>query len=137
MKVSVNSARANSFMGYGLYRKGLEASANEEKLKLFDEALPYVNHALSIYPTYPDALTAKAGIMAGYYQIYRNLDKLLDEFYKIQMAQPIPFIDEYLDYLEKSAGKPKLNSFYKKICSDLKQKGTLQKGEDYLKKAVG
>ena len=30
-KVSVNSARANQFMGYGLYREGLEMTNGEDK----------------------------------------------------------------------------------------------------------
>lgn len=134
VKVSANSARANSFMGYGLYRKGLEAKSAEEQLKLFDEATPYVDRALSIYPEYPDALTAKAGLMAGYYQNDRNLEKLLDGFYKIQMARPIPFVDEYLNYLEQVEDKSKLNPFYQKLGTALKKKGNIQKGEYYFRK---
>ncbi len=134
VRVSTNSARANSFMGYGLYRKGLEAKTAEEQLKLFDEAAPYVDRALSIYPEYPDALTAKAGLLTGYYQNDRNLDKLLDGFFKIQMTRPMPFVDEYLNYLERVGERHNLIPFYQKLGTALKKKGNVQKGEYYLRK---
>ena len=134
-KVSVNSARANQFMGYSLYRKGLDIQDREEKKKIFDEATYYVDRALSIHPTYPDALTSKAGLMAGYYQLDRDLEKLLNGFYKIQMTNPIPFVDTYLDYLDQRADQQKLRTFYQKLGNTLKQKGNTSKGNYYLNKA--
>ena len=134
-KVSVNSARANQFMGYGLYRKGLELQDREEKRKIFDEATYYVDRALSIHSTYPDALTSKAGLMAGYYQLDQDLEKLLNGFYTIQMTNPIPFVDTYLDYLDKRADQQKMAVFYQKLGSALKQKGNTAKGNYYLRKA--
>ena len=95
----------------------------------------YVDRALSIYPTYTDALTCKGGLLAGYYDLDRDLDKLLDGFYKIQMTNPISFVDTYLNYLDKRADRQKMNAFYQKIGADLKLKGNVVKGNYYLSKA--
>jgi len=133
-KVSVNSARANQFMGYSLYVKATEATTNPEKKELLDQATPYIDKALGIYPTYGEANNAKAGLLAGYYELDRNLDTLLDGFYVIQTRKPIPFVDIYLDYLEDRADRRKLNSFYRRLGSQLVQQGNRTKGSFYLKK---
>ncbi|HXH17450.1 MAG TPA: hypothetical protein VNJ07_00075 [Chitinophagales bacterium] len=134
VKISANSARINCFYGYDLYKEAQKA-AGAEQMKLVDEAMFYIDRALKIYPTYPDALNAKAGLLALRYQNDHDLDKLLEGFYKIQTTGLTPFIDEYLDFLERTEGKSKLVPFYQRLGRALKKTNQAQKGDYYLKKA--
>jgi tetratricopeptide (TPR) repeat protein len=119
IKVSTNSARANSYMGYSLYRKGLEEPNATTKDSLFRAALPYVNRALEIYPEYTDAITAKGGVISGIYQLDRELDPLLDGFYDLLARAHVPFIDEYMVYLNPRADGNKLADFYHRAGFEL------------------
>lgn len=112
VKTSANSARANSYMAYSLYEESLETTDLRQQKALLDQALPYVNRALEIYPEYTDAITCKGGIVASYYQMDYNLDKLLDEFYKLLSAGHVIFIDQYMEYLNSRADRQKLADFY-------------------------
>ena len=132
--VSVNSARANQFMGYSLYVKANETSDREEKRQYLDQATLHIDKAISIYPTYSEANNAKAGLLAGYYQLDRDLDKLLDGFYVIQTRKLVPFVDVYLDYLEDRADRRKLNDFYRRLGTQLVKQGNRAKGGFYLEK---
>jgi hypothetical protein len=135
-KVSVNSARANQFMGYSLYVEANAAKDREEKRKLLDEATYYIDRAITIHPTYPDANNAKAGLLAAYYGLDRNLDTLLEGFYSLQTKRLIPFIDTYLDYLDNRADKAKMAAFYRRLGTDLIKRGVTWKGNYYLQKAL-
>ncbi len=119
IKVSTNSARANSYMAYSLYQAGLKATVNNSKKALFDEATPYVDRALEIYPEYTDALTCKGGLLAGYYQMDGNVEVLLDGFYKILQANHVSFIDQYMEYLNGRADGNRLAKFYHKVGFEL------------------
>lgn len=132
--VSVNSARANQFMGYSLYVKSNETSDREEKRQYLDRATGHIDKAIAIYPTYSEANNAKAGLLAGYYQLDRDLDKLLDGFYLIQTRKLVPFVDVYMDYLEDRADRRKLNDFYRRLGTQLVKQGNRAKGSFYLKK---
>ena len=136
VKVSVNSARANSFMGYSLYRKALEEKGNKEtELPLYEEALPYVNRALEIYPQYKDALTAKGGLIAGIYKYDRDLDKLLQGFYEILEKNHISYSDQYMEYLNKKGqNADKLAAHYHRTGYELffKQQNKLGLAIKYL-----
>jgi len=134
VKVSVNSARINCFYGYDLYKEAQKVTG-EEQMKLVREAMYYIDRALKIYPTYGDALNAKAGLLALTYQHDRDLNKLLDGFYNIQMTRLTPFVDEYLDYLERVDDPSRLKPFYKRLGTGLKKTNQAQKGEYYLRKA--
>jgi hypothetical protein len=134
-EVSVNSARAQQYYGYALYVEATKEKDRTKKQQLLDEALPYVNRALKIHPVYTDALTCKAGIVAAYYQLDGDLDKLLNEFYRIQLTNPVPFVDQYLNYLDNRADSGKLRNFYLNLGNALSQKGNRQKGNYYLNKA--
>lgn len=135
--VSTNSARANSFYAYELYRTSLGIAGTKEKLKMMDEAMPYVERALKIYPTYPDALTTKAGLLAAYYQHqHHDLNKLLDGFYAIQTASPIPFVDEYLNYLDRAADASQLKIFYTRLGNTLEKSGNKARAKYYFDKAA-
>ena len=135
-KVSVNSARANQFMGYSLYAEANNTKDREEKRKLLDEATYYIDRALTIHPTYPDANNAKAGLLAAYYQLDRNLDTLLEGFYTLQTKRIIPFVDTYLNYLDNRADKAKMAAFYRRLGTDLIKRGVTGKGNYYLQKAL-
>jgi hypothetical protein len=119
IEVSVNSARANSYMGYSLYQAGLSENDLGKKQALFTEALPYVDKALSIYPEYTDALTAKSGLLAGNYQLNGQLEEVLEGFYQIQSAKPIAFVDTYLEYLNPRADTRLMVNFYHRAGYDL------------------
>ena len=112
IKVSTNSARANSYMAYSLYQAGLAEQDTGRKKALFEEALPYVNKALEIYPEYTDAITCKGGLVAGLYQLDGNLEKLLDEFYQLLQHGHVSFLDQYLAYLNSRADPQMLADFY-------------------------
>ena len=112
IKVSTNSARANSYMAYSLYQAGLQTNDQTQRKQLYEEALPYVNRALEIYPTYSDAVTCKGGLVAGLYQMDGNLDRLLDEFYYLLRARHVVFLDQYMAYLNGQADRNKLAQFY-------------------------
>lgn len=112
IKVSTNSARANSYMAYSLYQEGLGEQDAAKKMALFEEALPYVNKALDIYPAYTDAITCKGGLVAGLYQLDGNLQKLLEEFYQLLRHGHVPFLDQYLEYLNSHADATLMAGFY-------------------------
>ena len=136
VSVSKNSARANSYYGYSLYRKALEIGDQEQEQALYAEALPYVNRALEIHPTYDDAMTAKSGIIAGIYKKDKDLDKLLQGFYDITIVKELPFIwKDYLPFLNKRApDMNKLMAFYHNLGYEwyLKQKRQVQPALKYL-----
>jgi len=102
VSVSTGSARANCFMGVALYT---EAAAIKEdlarKLSKYEEAEYYIDKALSIYPSYPDALKMKAGILAENFKHDRDLGKLLNGFYDILKVRHLPYVDKYLEYLNR------------------------------------
>lgn len=133
-KVSVNSARANQFMAYALYVQATETTDRDEKMKLLDEATYFVDRALKIHPRYPDANNCKAGVLSGYYQLDRDLQKLLDGFYLIQMRHPAPFVDTYLNYLDDRADQRVLADFYRRLGTDLVKNGNTTYGNYYLRK---
>ena len=134
-KVSVNSARANQFMGYSLYVEANNTNNTVEKIKLLNEATFFIDRALTIHPTYPDANKVKAGLFAAYYQLDGNLDTLLEGFYKLQTRQLIPFVDTYLNYLDNRADQVKMTAFYRRLGTDLIRRGMTSKGNYYLQKA--
>lgn len=109
IEVSVNSARANQYYGYSLYREYVSvrdsARANgesvnrDEQYARLDEALPHVKKALEIHPSYTDALTCKGGIMAGYIELGSEMEFVMDEFYQVATAPvQVPFNDAFLRY---------------------------------------
>jgi len=115
VEVSVNSARANNFMGYDYYIMATEESDRQKKKELLDKSTPYIDRALKIHPTYPDALRVKAGLEGSYYQLDGDLDNLLNDFYQLLSVRYVPFIDTYMEYLNKRGDKGKLINFYHNI----------------------
>ncbi len=119
VKVSKNSARANQFMGYALYRQGLEVQDAQQQKALFDESTTYIDKALSIISYYQDAITTKAGLLAGYYQQNGDLNTLLQGFYNLLQYNHVSFIDEYLEYLNRRSPQQTMIEFYHKTGFEL------------------
>lgn len=119
IEVSKNSARANQFMGYALYRQSIGTKDAAQKKALLDEATPYIDKALSIVPDYKDAIKSKAGLLAGYYQRDKDLDKLLNGFYVLLTQNHVNFIDQYMEYLNPRAASDRLLQFYHRTGFEL------------------
>ena len=134
VKVSTNSARANCFMGYSLYQEILNTGDRSSKDSLLQQATYYTDRALKIFPSYTDALTTKAGLLAEEYKTDRDLNKLLDGFYRIQTIRLTPFVDQYLNYLDNRADAATMIAFYEKLGNTLVSMN-LRKGNEYLQKA--
>ncbi|MEM6725829.1 MAG: hypothetical protein AAF598_17440, partial [Bacteroidota bacterium] len=133
IKVSTNSARIHQYMAYSLYRQGLEQSGADQ-LASFNEAWPLVNRALEIYPEYFDALKCKSGLIAGFYQQDRDLDKLLNGFYEVLQIRHLDFIDKYMDYLIPQEDGSKLANFCYRAGYELmaRQQGNIALAIKYL-----
>lgn len=96
IRVSGDSAYSNQYYGFALYQQADQTQDPLQKQKLLDQALPYVNRALEIYPDYPDALGTKTGIMVGYFQLNNKIDPLLKWFEFVQKTHPLAYIDTVL-----------------------------------------
>ncbi len=117
IKVSKNSARANSFMATALFNKYKNISDATEKKRLLAEAQPYAKKAVAIHPSYYNGHLMSCGIAAERYKYDRDLDKLLAEFKQVTLARPdVEFLQTYLDYLNGRADKATLMAYYKDIC---------------------
>ena len=134
IEVSKNSARANTFYAYTLYRMAVDTADIEAKRRLIAEAEPHVDKALSIYPQYSDALRTKAGIRALYYQLDGNLDQLLADFAEVARKGWVDFLDTYMKYLNGRAPAEKLIPFYHKVGYEIffREKGDLAHAIQYL-----
>jgi len=100
VKYGTNSARANSFMATALYEEGKVANG-PEKWELLEDAFKYSEKAIKIFPKYQNAQLMKAGIAAELYKKDRDEKLLLKRFGEVMEVRPdIPFITEYLEYLE-------------------------------------
>lgn len=139
IKVSKNSARANSFMATALFNRYKEITDTAEKKRLLAEAEPYALKATKIHPTYYNGYLMRCGIAAENYKYDRNLEKLLAEFKAIMMVRPdVEFIRTYLDYLNSRADSSKLMAFYKDafIGGLLEQQRNYSWAIQYLKLAT-
>ena len=99
-------------MGYDYYIMANEENDRQKKRELLDLSTPYIDRALEIHPTYPDALRVKAGLEGGYYQLDGDLSDLLNDFYRLLSVRHIPFIDTYMEYLNKRGNPQELINFY-------------------------
>lgn len=124
MKVSSNSARANSFMATALYNEYLAENSGTRKKELIEEASPYAIKAIEIYPTYYNGNIMLAGVAAERYKMNGNLDSLLSSFLKIIDRRPdVAYLTEYLKYLNSNGGEvSKLENFYLRAADMLLKK---------------
>lgn len=134
MRVSGNSARANSFMATALFNEFKETQDVAKKRALLKEAMPYASKAAEIIPNYYNANLMMAGIAGEKYNLNKELAPLLNDFEQIIYRRPdVSFLTEYLKYLNGTG--PDLNqmmTFYIKVGKTLMAK----KGTDDLKWAV-
>lgn len=134
MRVSGNSARANSFMATALFNEFKETQDVVKKRALLNEAMPYSRKAADIIPKYYNANLMMAGIAGETYNLNKELTPFLTDFEQIIYRRPdVSFLTEYLKYLNGTG--PDLNqmmTFYIKVGKTLMAK----KGADDLKWAV-
>jgi tetratricopeptide (TPR) repeat protein len=134
VQVSQNSARANQYMGYTFYRQAVATEDAQQKRALLDKATPYVDKALSIIPSYQDAIKTKAGLLAGYYQMDGQLQVLLDGFASLLQHNHVNFIDQYMEYLNPRADQAQLLDFYHRVGFELfaEQQQQYELAEKYI-----
>ncbi len=110
---SPNSARANCFLGTAIFEEEYKKTTDaNHKKALIKEVAYFIDKALAIHPNYGSALTMQSGVVAEEYRYDRDLDKLLEEFYKIIIKKDnIPFIDQYIEYLIGRTDGQKLADF--------------------------
>ncbi len=125
VKVSTNSARANSFMGTALFNQYRVESDPIEKKRLLDEADIYIKRSLDIIPDYTSANVMAAGVAAENFRMKPDMDLLLLEFEKVVLQTPgIKYIDEYIPYyIDDSRYQGKILDFYARIGEQLRQQG--------------
>lgn len=100
VKVSTNSARANSFMSTALYNNAREENDRALKKEMLIQGQQYATKAASLIPNYKNAHLMRAGIAGELHKIDHDLPKLLAVFKDVGSHRPdIPFITEYIDYL--------------------------------------
>ncbi len=100
VKVSTNSARANSFMSTALYNEARAESNRDKKKAMLLEGMQYSNKAASLIPKYKNAQLMRAGMASELHKIDNDLPKLLATFKDVGTNRPdIPFIIEYIEYL--------------------------------------
>ena len=123
VKVSTQSARANSFMGTALFEQYKEASSGEEKKQLLIEADYYVDKALEILPNYGNANLMAAGIAAEQFRADRDFDKLLADFEEVLLRSPgTMYVGEYMPfYHEEPQYKERALEFYARVGEGLRK----------------
>jgi len=100
VKVSTNSARANSFMSTALYNNARAESDREKKKVMLIKGMQYSNKAATLIPNYKNAQLMRAGMASELYKLDQDLTKLLATFKDAGSNRPdIPFITEYIEYL--------------------------------------
>ena len=120
IKVSKNSARANSFMATALFNKYKETTDRQEKKRLLDEAQPYAIKAVEIHPVYYNGNLMRVGVAAEIHKQDRNTKALLDEFLEVIKIRPdVDFIKSYLVYINDREDKNLMLGFYKKAANIL------------------
>lgn len=123
IKVSKNSARANTFMGTALFNEYRVEEDQERKYQLLADAEKYINRAVEIHPNYFSALTMKSGVAAEVHKKDRDLNKLLNDFYEILMIRGgLPFVTEYMDYIKARENPEKLVNWCHRVAEGFMQK---------------
>jgi len=100
IKVSKNSARANSFMSTALFKKGQASTDRNEKLEAYQQGMAYANKAIEIMPIYKNANLMKAGMHAELHKLNKDLPALLAGFKDVMGRRPdISYLTQYLEYI--------------------------------------
>lgn len=115
VKVSTNSARANSFMATALFNEATKRTPDKaNKIALFDEANIYAKKAIELFPEYQNANLMLAGIAGEKHKLGGSLDDLLRDFTIAASHNPeIGFIHEYLEYIQdRNLDETKMINFF-------------------------
>ena len=114
IKVSKNSARANSFTATAYFNRYKEITDQNERQELLSLARPYAERAIEILPDYLNANLMMTGILAEEYKFDRDLNKLLLGFKDVASRRPdVEYLTTYLKYLnDSSSSKEDLVNFY-------------------------
>lgn len=117
VKVSTNSARANSFMATALFNKAKDMNRGPEKIQLLEEASVYADKAVALLPDYNNGNLMKAGIAGELHKMDRDLPKLLKSFETVAINRPsVNFLHEYLEYISDRHGDEKaMMDFYYRV----------------------
>ncbi len=117
IKVSKNSARANSFMATALFNEYKKTNDRARQKQLLERALPHARKATQIHPTYYNGYLMQVGVAAELYKQNGNLDALLKDFKPAMINKPqISFLEEFLNYINDREDRNKMMSFYKDVC---------------------
>lgn len=138
IKISKNSARANTFMGTALFEEYKLENDRETKKKLMERISFHINKSLEIHPRYGSAITMKAGVLAEEYKYDQDIDKLLDGFFDvITLKSNLTYVDTYMDYLHNRADDGKLiNWYYKTGTFFIDKRGQKALAAKYFKKGL-
>ena len=121
IKVSSNSARANTFMGTALFQEARAENDFKKRETMLREAKPYAEKAVEIYPKYYNGNLMLAGIAAEIHKIDGKVDPLIKDFEKVMKMRPdINFLSEYLTYLkERNRHQPQISQMCKRVGRSL------------------
>lgn len=139
VKVSTNSARANSFMSTALYNEARAESDRNKKKEMLIDGMQYSNKAASLIPNYKNAQLMRAGMASELHKLDQDLPKLLATFKDVATNRPdIPFIVEYIEYLRggRMSDNEIINFYYDLGYNELLlKKGNSKWAMHYLSKA--
>lgn len=126
IKISHNSARANTFMSTALFEEAKVTTDAKKKLTLLEEAFPYAQKAVNILPKYYNANLMYAGIAGELYSNSQQLDRTLDAFKTVANNRPdVDFLTQYLNYLNgRGADMNKMLLFYQNTGKSLMEQKT-------------
>ncbi len=113
VKVSKNSARANSFMATALYQQSLEGNDVEEIMELLKKADFHADRALKVLPGYKNANLMKAGIAGEFHKKGGTDEALFETLKQVGANRPsIGFLTEYPDYMINRGKQEIVTDFY-------------------------
>ncbi len=117
IKVSPNSARANTFMATALYQKYRATEDVEEQKKILGDMGIYIRRAVDIYPAYFSGLTMYVGVLSEEFRFDQDIDKLLAGFRRVfENRDYLQFVDQYMDFLDKQPQyTEKVTAFYYQV----------------------
>lgn len=102
VEVSVNSAKIHNACGGVLFDKAMKAENAAEQSDICQQALPYLNKAVQLYPNYKDAYMSRGG--CNY--VLKNYDAAVDDYRRaLQLAEGDVKVKNALAMVLRDAGK--------------------------------
>jgi protein O-mannosyl-transferase len=129
-----NSARANSFMATAFFNKYKETQDKNEQMRLLNEAYPYAEKAVEIFPKYLNGNIMVSGIAAEIFKQDRDVASILSKFEEVAQRRPdVPFLTEFLKYLNGTVFyHGELVGFYNRVADHLLQQNNVKWAGHYL-----